>query len=58
MGIMGELFPGQKLADEGSGDSNGETDRPRVELDLDAGVIRVSPSRSGAGPEETSAAPE
>ncbi|WP_194815798.1 hypothetical protein [Nocardia sp. XZ_19_385] len=55
---MGELFPGQKLADEGSGDSNGETDRPRVELDLDAGVIRVSPSRSGAGPEETSAAPE
>ncbi|WP_336082855.1 hypothetical protein [Nocardia sp. SSK8] len=42
MGIMGELFPGQKLQNEGSGDSDGQGHRPRVDLDLDAGVIRVS----------------
>ncbi|WP_278262146.1 hypothetical protein [Nocardia sp. AG03] len=39
---MGELFPGQKLRDEGGGDSDGQGHRPRVDLDLDAGVIRVS----------------
>ncbi|WP_167837792.1 hypothetical protein [Nocardia altamirensis] len=38
---MGELFPGQKLADEGSEDSAGEQHRPRVDLDLDAGVVRL-----------------
>ncbi|MFI7002725.1 hypothetical protein [Nocardia sp. NPDC050175] len=42
MGVMGELFPGQKLADEGSGDSDGQPHRPRLALDLDAGVIRIA----------------
>ncbi len=36
---MGELFPGKKLQNEGSGDTNGQ---PHLDLDLDAGVIRVS----------------
>lgn len=39
---MGELFPGQKLGDEGGEDSDGQTHRPRVEIDLDAGVVRLS----------------
>ncbi|MEV6768167.1 hypothetical protein AB0N05_05980 [Nocardia sp. NPDC051030] len=44
MGIMGELFPGQKLQDDGSGGSDGQLLRP-VELDLDSGVIRVRPAQ-------------
>ncbi|MFE3544625.1 hypothetical protein ACFXK0_16825 [Nocardia sp. NPDC059177] len=51
MGIMGELFPGKKLQNEGSGDSDGQGHRPRVDLDLDAGVIRVSPQ--APAPEDT-----
>ncbi|MEV5833979.1 hypothetical protein [Nocardia sp. NPDC052112] len=43
MGVIGELFPGQKLADEGSEDSDGQVHRPRVEIDLDAGVVRLGP---------------
>ncbi|MEV6216708.1 hypothetical protein [Nocardia sp. NPDC051833] len=43
MGIMGELFPGKKLQNEGSGDSNGQEREPRLDVDLDAGVIRLSP---------------
>ncbi|MFD4354482.1 hypothetical protein ACFWPX_18150 [Nocardia sp. NPDC058518] len=42
MGIMGELFPGKKLQNEGSGDSDGQSHEPRLDVDLDAGVIRVS----------------
>lgn len=42
MGIIGELFPGKKLADESGQDADGQTHRPRLELDLDAGVIRLS----------------
>ncbi|MFX0575913.1 hypothetical protein [Nocardia nepalensis] len=42
--MIGELFPGQKLADEGSEDSDGQTHRPRVEIDLDAGVVRLGPA--------------
>ncbi|WP_446226562.1 hypothetical protein ACTWPB_20610 [Nocardia sp. IBHARD005] len=41
MGIMGELFPGKKLQNEGSGDSDGQSHEPRLDVDLDAGVIRV-----------------
>ncbi|MGV9409792.1 hypothetical protein ACWDOP_07755 [Nocardia sp. NPDC003693] len=44
MGIMGELFPGQKLNDESGQDGDGQTHKPRVELDLDAGVIRLAPA--------------
>ncbi|RDI63603.1 hypothetical protein [Nocardia pseudobrasiliensis] len=46
MGFIGELFPGGKLADEGSEDSDGQGHRPRLDLDLDAGVIRLSAPRS------------
>ncbi|WP_433758975.1 hypothetical protein [Nocardia sp. CA-135398] len=48
MGVMGELFPGQKLADEGSEDSDGQSHRPRVEIDLEAGVVRLGPSVQSA----------
>ncbi|MGW4352859.1 hypothetical protein ACWELJ_12305 [Nocardia sp. NPDC004582] len=44
MGVFGELFPGKKLEDDGSEDGGGQLHRPRVSLDLDAGVIRVSPA--------------
>ncbi len=36
------MFPGKKLTDEGSEDSNGQNHRPRLDLDLDGGVVRVS----------------
>ncbi|MBH0775463.1 hypothetical protein [Nocardia bovistercoris] len=42
MGVIGELFPGKKLTDESGQTGDGQTHRPRVELDLDAGVIRLS----------------
>ncbi|MFI6867633.1 hypothetical protein [Nocardia sp. NPDC050406] len=41
MGVFGELF-GKKLTDESGGDSDGQTHRPRLDIDLDAGVVRVS----------------
>lgn len=41
MGVFGEIFPGKKLADEGTGDTDGQQ-HPRLDLDLDAGVIRLS----------------
>ncbi|WP_158607914.1 hypothetical protein [Nocardia panacis] len=43
MGVIGELFPGQKLTDEGGEQANGQVERPRVDLDLEAGVVRLSP---------------
>ncbi|GGN79692.1 hypothetical protein [Nocardia rhizosphaerihabitans] len=42
MGIMGELFPGKKLQNEGSGDSDGQDHHPALAIDLDAGVVRLS----------------
>lgn len=46
VGIIGELF-GNKLNDEGSEDSDGQLHEPRVAVDLDAGVIRLSaPART------------
>ncbi|BDU08036.1 hypothetical protein GV791_24815 [Nocardia cyriacigeorgica] len=52
MGVIGELFPGKKLTDESSADSNGELHRPQLDIDLSAGVVRVSgTARSEAQPE-------
>jgi hypothetical protein len=56
MGVIGELFPGKKLENDGSQDSDGQTHQPRLELDLDAGVIRVSPAKPAAAPGEESGA--
>lgn len=55
MGVIGELFPGKKLTDEGSADSNGEPHRPQLDIDLSAGVIRVTgtaEARSEPEPED------
>jgi hypothetical protein len=41
MGVMGELFPGQKLGDEGGEDSDGQGHQPRFDIDLDTGVARL-----------------
>ncbi|NNH73597.1 hypothetical protein HLB23_27730 [Nocardia uniformis] len=51
MGVFGELF-GKKLTDESGEDSDGQSHRPRVELDLDAGVIRLSPPRPPTSADE------
>ncbi|WP_433711666.1 hypothetical protein ACQP2U_36280 [Nocardia sp. CA-084685] len=51
MGVMGELFPGQKLTDEGSADSDGQVHRPRVEIDLEAGVARLGPTAESTAEE-------
>ncbi|MFI6431996.1 hypothetical protein [Rhodococcus oryzae] len=56
MGVIGELFPGKKLENDGSEDSDGQTHQPRLELDLDAGVIRVSPAKPAVTPDEESGA--
>lgn len=42
MGVIGELFPGKKLEDESGQSGDGQSHRPRVAIDLDAGVIRLS----------------
>lgn len=53
VGVIGELFPGKKLTDEGSGDSDGQGYEPRVDVDLDAGVVRLSrPARAEDQPSE------
>lgn len=52
MGVIGEMFPGKKLENDDSQDGGGQAYHPRVELDLDAGVIRVSPARPAAAPRE------
>ncbi len=54
VGIMGELFPGKKLTDEGSEDSNGQDHRPRLEVSLDDGVIRIARSTPPATDEPES----
>ena len=41
---MGELF-GRELEDEGNEDSNGEKHRPRFDLDLDSGKVRLPGAR-------------
>jgi hypothetical protein len=41
MGMLGELFPGKKLTDEGGEDSDGKLHRPRFDIDLDSGVVRL-----------------
>ncbi|WP_227983395.1 hypothetical protein [Nocardia spumae] len=51
MGVFGEMFPGKKLSDESGGDSDGQQHRPRLDLDLDAGVIRLSGSSASADEE-------
>ena len=50
------MFPGKKLENDGSQDSDGQTHQPRLELDLDAGVIRVSPAKPAASPDTESGA--
>ncbi|QLY28354.1 hypothetical protein H0264_23590 [Nocardia huaxiensis] len=49
MGVIGELFPGKKLEDESGQSGDGQSHRPRVAIDLDAGVIRLS----GTAPKAT-----
>ncbi len=49
---MGEMFPGKKLSDEGGGDSDGQTHDPRLDIDLDAGVIRLSPKPRSDKPKD------
>lgn len=41
MGMLGEMFPGKKLSDEGGEDSDGKLHRPRFDIDLDSGVVRL-----------------
>ncbi|MFE3291607.1 hypothetical protein [Rhodococcus sp. NPDC059234] len=54
MGVIGEMFPGKKLENDESQDGGGQTYQPRVELDLDAGVIRVSPAKPAATAQDAS----
>ncbi|MFC7450777.1 hypothetical protein [Rhodococcus daqingensis] len=54
MGVIGEMFPGKKLENDDSQDGGGQMHQPRLELDLDAGVIRVSPAKQPVTPDEES----
>ncbi|GAB2519919.1 hypothetical protein [Nocardia heshunensis] len=51
MGVIGELFPGKKLEDDSSEAGDGQQHRPRLAVDLDAGVITLSPRRTPVDPE-------
>ncbi|APA99886.1 hypothetical protein [Nocardia seriolae] len=55
MGVIGELFPGKKLEDDGSEAGDGQQHRPRLAVDLDAGVIKLSPPAADADPESPAA---
>ncbi|MGQ4598969.1 hypothetical protein [Nocardia sp. R6R-6] len=59
MGVIGELFPGNKLAHDGSEDGDGQTHTPRFDIDLDTGVVRLprasdpaADKRPDSGPRE------
>ena len=39
--MLGELFPGKKLSDDGGEDSDGKLHRPRFDIDLDSGMVRL-----------------
>jgi hypothetical protein len=41
MGMLGDLFPGRKLLDEGGEDADGEPIRQPWQIDLDSGVVRL-----------------
>jgi hypothetical protein len=41
MGMLGEMFPGKKLSHDGDEDSDGQRYRPRFDIDLDSGVVRM-----------------
>jgi hypothetical protein len=60
MGVLGEMFPGKKLSDEGGEDSDGKLHRPRFDIDLDSGVVRLPgpAARKPAAPVEPAAADE
>jgi hypothetical protein len=59
MGMLGELFPGKKLSDDGGEDSDGKLHRPRFDIDLDSGVVRLPglAARKPATPAEPAPAP-
>jgi len=58
MAMLGELFPGKKLSDEGGEDSDGKLHRPRFDIDLDGGVVRLPglAAKKPAAPVEPAAA--
>ncbi|WP_169747908.1 hypothetical protein [Pseudonocardia acaciae] len=55
MGMLGEMFPGQKLRDESGEDGEGEQYRPpRFDIDLDSGVVRMPTLGAPADTKESS----
>lgn len=53
MASYGELFPGRKLKHEGDGGSPGREHDPGGPLDLERGVVFLSPPKQQAAPEQT-----
>jgi hypothetical protein len=57
MGMLGKLFDDGNLRDESGEDGEGKVHRPRFDIDLDGGVVRMPnlaapKSADTAGPEE------
>jgi hypothetical protein len=48
MGMLGELFPGRKLRDEGGEDGDGQSIGDPWDIDLDGGVVRLRPMKPQA----------
>lgn len=48
MGLLGKLFENGNLRDEGGEDGDGKVHRPRFDIDLDSGVVRM-PTLPGKG---------
>jgi hypothetical protein len=67
MGMLGKLFDDGSLRDEGGEDGEGKVYRPRFDIDLDSGMVRLpnlgaarpaGGAPSGAAPAAGAPAPE
>ncbi|HZZ47318.1 MAG TPA: hypothetical protein VFE65_10585 [Pseudonocardia sp.] len=54
MGLLGKLFENGNLRDESGEDGEGKLYRPRFDIDLDGGVVRMPtlPGKGSAADEE------
>jgi hypothetical protein len=57
MGLLGKLFENGDMRDESGEDGDGKVHRPRFNIDLDSGVVRM-PTLPGKGPQADQEADE
>jgi hypothetical protein len=59
MGLLGKLFDNGGLRDEGGEDGDGKVVRPRFDIDLDSGVVRMPtlPGKQRTADQDTDSEP-